>query len=58
MEKKFYGWWITIFAFFTFGLAVGILAGIASIVIPGVGLVIGGGAAAAAIGGAAAATPR
>ncbi len=24
MEKKFYGWWITIFAFFTFGLAVGI----------------------------------
>ena len=24
MQKKFYGWWITIFAFFTFGIAVGI----------------------------------
>ena len=24
MQKKFYGWWITVFAFFTFGLAVGI----------------------------------
>ena len=24
MQKTFYGWWITVFAFFTFGLAVGI----------------------------------
>jgi MFS family permease len=24
MKEKFYGWWITIFAFFTFGIAVGI----------------------------------
>jgi Na+/melibiose symporter-like transporter len=24
MEKRFYGWWITLFAFFTFGIAVGI----------------------------------
>jgi MFS family permease len=24
MAKKFYGWWITVFAFFTFGIAVGI----------------------------------
>jgi MFS family permease len=24
MQKKFYGWWITVFAFFTFGIAVGI----------------------------------
>lgn len=24
MQKKFYGWWIAIFAFFTFGIAVGI----------------------------------
>ena len=24
MEKKFYGWWMTLFAFFTFGIAVGI----------------------------------
>jgi MFS family permease len=24
MTKKFYGWWITLFAFFTFGIAVGI----------------------------------
>ncbi|MBX5493769.1 MAG: MFS transporter [Bryobacteraceae bacterium] len=24
MKEKFYGWWITVFAFFTFGIAVGI----------------------------------
>ena len=35
------------------GLGVGILAGIAALLIPGVGLVLGGGALAAAIGGAA-----
>lgn len=35
------------------GLGVGILAGIAALLVPGVGLVIGGGALAAAIGGAA-----
>jgi hypothetical protein len=38
------------------GLGVGILAGIASLIIPGVGLVLGGGALATAIGGAAATT--
>jgi hypothetical protein len=38
------------------GLGIGILAGIASLAVPGVGLVLGGGALAAAIGGAAATT--
>ena len=38
------------------GLAVGVLAGLAAIFVPGVGLVVGGGALAVAIGGAAGAT--
>lgn len=38
------------------GLGLGILAGIASLFVPGVGLVVGGGALAAALGGAAATT--